>query len=384
MPSAMTYAPVWAANAVIAASTARAPASWRASTTTVRSIFTKSGRTRRSISSPELPAPTSSSAIRSPAARRCWMLRRTGSMRPPTRSVTSMTTCEASSGERSTASASHVSPSESRSSVCGREVDEEDGAAGQLHGALQRARDAQGVELVDAARALRDVERLRRAGETVLRRDPRERLDGEEVAGREVPDGLVVAREVAIARTMVQGGRTVGRDGDELADRIGDGGRPGTGRGLEGDLDVGAQRVRVLPGLQRPGRGAQRHAGTGEAMDEAVGDLDGAVEPRAGQHDGEGAGRGAEGAVAEAAVAEDARDAGVHRPGDPRVRTQEDEGEGLDVARRVSRGARELAVQRVAGGEPVGAPAARDERARHQRARRAGTGGPTRRRPDPT
>src|SRR3954454_1342768 len=69
MPSAMTYAPVWRAKVVIAMSTARAFASTAAAATMLRSSLTNSAPTSRSISRPELPVPTSSSASLKPCAR---------------------------------------------------------------------------------------------------------------------------------------------------------------------------------------------------------------------------------------------------------------------------------------------------------------------------
>ena len=65
----------------------------------------------------------------------------------------------------------------------GRDVDEERGAGRQVLRALEGAADAERVELVHAARALRDVERLRGPGEAVLAGDAGERLDREQVAG---------------------------------------------------------------------------------------------------------------------------------------------------------------------------------------------------------
>ena len=129
--------------------------------------------------------------------------------------------------ELRTASTSQVSPSASRSSVWGATLTKREAPAGQVLRALQGPADAEGVELVHPAGALRDVERLRGTVEAVLARDAGERLDGEEVAGAQVPDRLVVTGQVALGQDDVQGGGAIGRDGDELTGRIDDGGCAG-------------------------------------------------------------------------------------------------------------------------------------------------------------
>ena len=91
----------------------------------------------------------------------------TAAVRPPKRSVTSITTCAGASPAAFTAARTQSLRAASRSSVCGERLMNSSTPSASSRTARRALSHAEHVELVDAPELLGDVERLGRAGQPI-------------------------------------------------------------------------------------------------------------------------------------------------------------------------------------------------------------------------